>query len=870
MSTAEALNEMKNKYDIFFTPNGDYKNIFWEQEVRSQKWRSEKAVIEKLWNIYSFNADNDLWEKMREEVWLKPTIVNKTKRWYHMYFILKNPVLYKEKMKEWKAVEVKLQAILHADPTDISRILRVPWFKYRADNKWEVEITNEEYNPDEIHTFEEREKIITNIYDNTCYDEKDKGSLKKQFKWKRMCSIIDLTFNEIKVVQAIDVLEDLYPQFKLQANWEIYENGKWTKWYRMPKVWNRVNNFSQDTKEDRPEWWPWHIAMLHYKNVSDVLDYFEQKWKVNIKDLRHEIWSAQEITFQDIKAIPGELPENKPIRYWNNVEWILIYNKKKEILWYNADAEWIPFVKWLITPIGKTVVDNEEKYIIKIEKLSGDSYITLLPASGTVTEFRRFLQSYGLMVPDKSKFFIILYEYIFQERRQYGYTNKLWLQIINWKKMIISKTGTYVDQENQVYISIEDAWIDSIVIEDNGTTIKDYVWQLLWWYDGQIALPAFLTMVLWVNSFFFRNNNMQLPQWFLFWLSQSWKTTLLDLLFKSFWITKDISALSKAFVYEKYARHYVPTHFSEYRNSSQKQSDQIEWIMRNLFDWTPIEKWRSDQKTNKYESNWLYIIDWQTIFTDDGAQTRMIVLMGNKKYQGNLSNLERLPNIFKTISEIFKDEEDFRNFVSESRKILKTLNKRVTLVRFDTRTMTNYSYLYALLDRFEMNEYYKYLDLALTEQDWLTAQDDIHCIYQKVFNLQVISKYNVEIYKRGMIINVIEEWLRVNTNINDLKWFIKTVNANFLWANSLPNLATYVDFDYVYAHPWLYWSFFRMLNVSNIDTADSNEEEKKTVMGLYIFLKDKCPNHQMLQDISFEAYSPLKPNIERDEIFGSK
>jgi len=95
----------------------------------------------------------------------------------------------------------------------------------------------------------------------------------------------------------------------------------------------------------------------------------------------------------------------------------------------------------------------------------------------------------------------------------------------------------------------------------------------------------------------------------------------------------------------------------------------------------------------------------------------MIVLMGNKKYQGNLSKLERLPNIFKTISEIFKDEEDFRNFVSESREILKTLNKRVTLVRFDTRTMTNYSYLYALLDRFEMNEYYKYLDLALTEQD---------------------------------------------------------------------------------------------------------------------------------------------------------
>jgi len=28
MSTAEALNGIKDKYDIFFTPNGDYKNIF--------------------------------------------------------------------------------------------------------------------------------------------------------------------------------------------------------------------------------------------------------------------------------------------------------------------------------------------------------------------------------------------------------------------------------------------------------------------------------------------------------------------------------------------------------------------------------------------------------------------------------------------------------------------------------------------------------------------------------------------------------------------------------------------------------------------------------------------------------------------------
>jgi len=55
--------------------------------------------------------------------------------------------------------------------------------------------------------------------------------------------------------------------------------------------------------------------------------------------------------------------------------------------------------------------------------------------------------------------------------------------------------------------------------------------------------------------------------------------------------------------------------------------------MRNLFDGTPIEKGRADQTTVKYESNGLYVFDGQTIFTDDAVQTRMIILMANKKYQ---------------------------------------------------------------------------------------------------------------------------------------------------------------------------------------------------------------------------------------------
>lgn len=867
-STAENINTIKDKYDIFFTPNWDFKLEYWNQESNKKNWRSLKTIEKNNWNLYCFIADNDFGEKIWEEVWLTPTITVRTKRGYHMYFMFKNPVSYKEYKERFEEIEKKFEKLLHWDPQakDASRILRVPWFAYWADNLWEFIPQVEEYNEEEIYSFEERENRINACYNNICLDEKDIDHLKKKTKSKTFWKVIDDVYEKIKTsVAAIDVLEDLYPRFRAVSWWWIEENWKKTRWYKWHTSLNFVNNFANDDVDSRPRWGPWHIAHTHFNSLDRLLEYFAKRWWINIDDIRKEVWSEKEITFQEIKTLPWEAEDDKPKKYWTPSEWIIVDIVKKEIRWYNPEWTDIPFIKWLITPIWKTTIDDEEKYIIKIEKLSWETYITQLPSSWTVTELRRFLQHYGLMIPDKSKFFIVLYEYIFTAKKNYHYTNKLWLQILWWKKVIVSKAWTYIDEENSVYVDISDAWEDYISIDNSEINISEFIDQLIWWYDWQISLPVFLTMLLWVNAYFFRADKMQLPQSFVFWLSQSWKTTLLNLLFKSFGITKDISALSKAFVYEKYARHYVPTHFSEYRNSWHKQSEQIEWLLRNLFDGTPIEKWRADQKTNKYESNWLYVFDGQTIFTDDAAQTRMIILMANKKYQWSLQNLEWLPNVYKFATEIFKDFDDFREFIRDARALIDNIKWRLTLIRCDTRTVTNYSYLYALLKRFWLEKYRTYLDKALTEQDWLTAQDDIQTIYQKVFNLQVISKYDVTIYRWWMIINIIEEWLRVNTNIEDLKWFVKTINANFLWANSLPNLATYVDFNYIYSHPSLHWSFFRMLSVSPFDTKDATAEEKRAVMSLYEFLKVKCPTHNMLQDISFEAKSALKNNKNKWE-----
>lgn len=870
LSMAESLNEIKDKWDIFFTPNGDYKLFFGENESKDQKWRSEKTVVDSWSNIYTLIADNDLWEKIREEVWLKPTIVVKTKHWYHMYFILKNPVVYNEYGKRFKDIEEKFITLLHADDKsrDIARILRVPWFKYWADNQWEVMIEVEEYNPEEIYSFDEREDKINASYNNICMDSNEKETLKKQYKWKRMGKVLDETFDRVKNwVHALDVLEDLFPQFQWTEWWIILDWWKKTRWYKRHPSLNYINNFSNDDIDDRPKWWPRSIAKQKFKSLELILDYFKNRWWVDIADIRTELWSQKEITFEKFTPTEIDISEEEltkmidegkeppgVITYWWHVCWILIDEIRKEVRWYTADATDIPFIDALIESVAKIDTDRWEKYIIRVTKKTWESIVDLLPVSWTNTEFRKFLQKYGIMIPDNNKFFVFLFQYLFQEQKKYYMTNKLWLQILWWKKVVIDKAWTYVDEKNEIYVNIEDAWTDVVILEENNTTLKKYAEQLIRWYDWKISIPIFLSMLLWVNSCFFRYEQHQLLQAFVFWLSQSGKTTMLKNMFKSFWIKKDISALSKAFVYEKYARHYLPTHFSEFRFSWHKQSEQIEWLMRNLFDGTPIEKGRADQTTVKYESNGLYIFDGQTIFTDDAVQTRMIILMANKRYQWELEALETLPNIYLHATKIFKDTEDFAAFNALARKKYKEIKSTMKLIRANDRMLSNYSYLYALLDKLDMTEYSKYLDQAILEQDGLTAQDDIQTIYQKIFNLQVACKFDTTIYKKWLLINVVEEWiLQRLTNVDDLKWFIQTINANFLWPNSLSNLATYVDFDYIYKNKTLHWAFCRMLNFVNINWEWKTDEERKTIWWLREFLRTNYPTHNLTQEINFEA-----------------
>lgn len=937
---AERLNTLEGwKYDIFFTPNWDFKNA-WVKN--NWTWRTKAAVQKNRWNIYAIIWDIDFKEWVKQEkTWeyfpeFMPTIINKTKHWYHMYWILKNPVEVTDYLKRWECIENKLISLIWIDKkaVDVSRILRVPWFQYRSDNiADDISIDTIEYNPENIKTFDEYEKIVNTLYEQSCWDIIIQESLTKSYKKvKWMDWNLSEVFDAISRIDVSEILETLYPRFVVKSNWEISENWNTTRWYKCNKRMNYVNNFSNDSREDRPAWWPFSVAYMYYnRRLEDTLWFFRDKYDIKVSQVLNWAASTKDITFEKkiitdiyineysvdgkwnktlvksyygwrwsiedsweitVKALSEweeeiEVSEEKKdniiierkevktpvISIGNILQWIEVDSIKKEIRWYkdwNVDV----LIDAFLQPIWRI---NEwpswETYIIKILKKNWYEATRTMPKCWTIGKFKEFLMWYGLSFPNKWDAYLqYVYNYVFSVIDEYHYTDKLWYQKI-WDEMtIINKTWTYVDEDRKLYVKIDDSdWQLDIILGDPNQSIEEYVKQLIDWYNWIVSYVVFLAMLLWVNSYYIRNSDeyLQMPLVFVFWIAQTWKTFLLKHMFKSFGINKSIAAWSTAFVYTKNARHYIPINMTEFRNDAHTQLASVGWVVRGLFDWSAIEKWRSDQSIVKYESKAQYIFDWQSMFSDDALQTRMLIVMTKDKYKWNVNSLRSLPNIYTAATKIFKDEDDFKLYVDKVYEKKEWIEKTVWLNRAAERIITNYAYLLALSEKIWLQKYDDYIIDAMRIQDWLCSEDDIARTYQKIFNLQKKKEFDYELYRSWMLIHILENDLPRKENQDDLRSFIQSINSTFLEnASELGVFSLYVDFNYVYKKKTLHSSFFWMISMMSgwVWFEPHNEEEYNALKSLKLFISENDPHNPILSSFNFELWLAKKTqNITSEE-----
>lgn len=931
---AERYNTLEGwKYDIFFTANWEFSKL-WVNKWWT--WRTKKSVVDNKCNLYAIVWDIDFWEKEREKRWeyfpeFTPTIVNKTKHWYHMFWLLKNPVDASIYLNRWEALERKLEWLLGIDwqAKDVCRILRVPWFSYWADNMPDdIVIENILYDPEQTKSFEEYEKIINTLYEQSCWDIVIEETLKKNYKKvKWMSWKLEQVFEKIATdVDVREVLETLYPRFQVRDNWTIFENWKSTRWYKWHKSMNYINNFSNDSREDRPAGWPFSIAYMHYwRRLDDTLKFFRDQYNINVTDVLNWAASTKDITFEKKVVTNSYIKEYKKnddwtlteiksvfawrntveddwqttvinlahnasesekvveetekdwvitkrievktpiISIWNILQWIEVDSIKKEIRRYR---DWTVdvLIDAFFQPIGRI---NEwqswETYIIKISKKNWYETVRTMPKCWTIGKFKEFLMGYGLSFPNKWDTYLqYVYNYIFSVTDEYYFTDKLWYQKI-WDEMVtISEIGTYVDEERKIYVKIEDNDEHmNLEVWDPNESIEDYVDQLVKWYNWIVSYIVFLAMVLWVNSYYIRNSDdyLQMPLVFIFWIAQSWKTILLKNIFKSFGIYKTTAAGSSAFVYTKNARHYLPINMSEFRNEAHHQLGMIGWVVRGLFDWTAIEKWRSDQSVVKYESNAQYIFDWQSMFSDDALQTRMLIVMTHHEYKWDIKCLRSLPNIYWSATNIFKDTNDFNSYIDEVYKKKEWIEKTFWLERASERIIMNYAYLFALSDRLWLERYNHFIEKAMQIQDWLCSEDDIARTYQKVFNLQRKKWFDYELYKWWLLIHILENDLPRKENEDDLRSFIQVINATFLSDSSwLGVFSLYVDFNYVYKKKTLHSAFLGMIWQMSwgIWFEPHNEEEYNALKSLKIFVENLDPYNPILNSFNFELWDKAK------------
>ena len=842
-------NSVKNQYDIFFTPNWDLLLAAWGQRWVKPK---EKLGKDSARNVYCLFVEIDGPEKSWNLLWEAnaPTFIVKTKKWYHVYWMLLNPVSYTGHHHLFDDAEEALCDIFWWDykAKDIARLLRIPWFTYwkGTEGTIQAEVVSMTTNRFDFNTIV---RDIKKIHQEMCHDIMEEKTLVKkhrEFKWE-----LRQFFDSVSRVDVREVLSKLsWWRYQHHSGPLIKEEWRVTNGYKYNEQWNYINNFAMES--DRPIWGPFSIAKYYLKINQEIFAFFKNEYKIAIDS---EVFYKQ-IEIKREHSIIDTYRGSKIERIWDDFKWIEIDPVKNLTYYYYENNQEIMF-KWVVKPIWFINLPWWDKEVIAhITDAIWWKKIVVWKAMGSENELRKFMQKKWIALSPSPSFAMgIFLDYLVSVSDEYAYTEKLWLQYINWKRIMISKWWVYVDEVNKVLVNAEDAsWI-TIVEWDNGKSVQQYVAQLLLWYKWHTAYLAFLCACLWVNVFFFRELQIPVPMFFVLWLSWVGKTEMMTCIMRSLWYRYSMAATSKVFVYKSTARHYMPIYCSDYRDGDIKDKEGMYSILRHIFDNQPIIQWTSSQKTIKYETNAQLLFCWQTLYTDDACLTRTVITTAKTFNKWEYDAIKNLPLINSYIVNMFRDSIDFKEFIFESKMAAKELQDKLknTWKRSDDRIAQNFWFLLAVSRRMGLQKYEDLIESWINEYASMIWSNDISVVYQKVFNLQIVNWFDCYLYKWWMVIVVIEEGIRYNAWLKDLEWFIKTVNNHFLWVSDLTWLNCYIDFEYVFANRSLWWSFSRAISRSRwLRASLESEEEQRSYLALQQFISKHFPDHDKISEMNMD------------------
>lgn len=269
--------------------------------INSMKpWERDKASVTRV-NAWACEVDNLSKEdqlKLISVAPLAPSLVIESHKSFHMYRFAKDGTI-----ENWTKVCRWLRNFFGGDPaiaSDISRVLRVPWYNHMKDPEHPFECMISDWNW-EYYTEEEMLKAFP---DTETLADKEARAIKKEAQLKQAIGNDD-TWDRIRAMDSKAMLEKIswtslvngdVITFRHNSNWteQIFCNGKSTG-CRIDKAWKIWS-----TDKGGPNWTNW-IAWYGWVDWKEIYKWIKEEFPFILPEKKEDVasWEISEKEIED-------------------------------------------------------------------------------------------------------------------------------------------------------------------------------------------------------------------------------------------------------------------------------------------------------------------------------------------------------------------------------------------------------------------------------------------------------------------------------------------------------------------------------------------------------------------------------------------
>lgn len=832
MEDIAKYNDEKHKMWCFFTPNGDYAlSKYVRQKVNAK-------------NVYCFFAEADTQDMFREDFMLQPSIVNKTGRWYHVYWLLDKPYQYTEK---WDNIQTDLVWFLGTDAgaKDIARVMRLPWTKYWKDNKWEIVIETILFEPERRYTFSEFDSIFSVSDAKKIQEESIKTEVGRD--WFNIVKTID---NRLDVV---DILHDLWGNRWEIKGASIREDGKKTWWYKYYKAQNALVNFTVHD-DYRPVWWPFAVAKKLLGSAPEAFDYFRGKYGIWVD--RQVIYSVWQETVK--------IDHEKNQKTLQAGGWDIVFDYEQSKTFYSTGKSNIEIMDAVIDPIWWYFNNGVRSYICKYQKPNWQSGTTVLTNMIKNNAFENKLSEIGITFLWSKKIAKIFISYIHQTTKEYQFTDGAW--IYAWD-MIVNRVWEYAIEagEKPMYVQINDlvssnrSTNEVFSVEPNITRedVIHAVQNCKDMYEHHISVTLFVHFAMTMFARYIRNLFAFFPSAFMVWLTQSGKTSLRRAMMKSFGLDKclEVQASTTQFVVLKMMRHHVPLCIGEYQNTDMR----ADWdsVIKNNYDCTSNSRGNASQSLVTYASNAPLVFDGESRSMNNAVYSRSMMFFMNPSYRRK--HIRNFKNVLWYFIDNYNNIKNIWVYFDEQQTHLFEKYEHVDRSEKD-RIIDNYALLLAFAKCFDLyDETYSSIIWQLETQFSMMWEDNVDKNIKTMLGLANYHDLTVQFVDEILAVKIEfdVDILKLNEQkIKEMQSQIQTTNHHFnIWYKWYDELC--IPLSFLFDNTSLHAATNRFFNkISNRVMFDN-----KCWNAIMAYArKNKYTNHRFYQDTIQDANFGINPD----------